>query len=100
MWPTRNDGSYPSYCNNQNFDPSPLESILQDLIVAWYSSHQVHFINLFYRYDYDGPNDNDSLWSHEFTKHGTCAEEISALNSELKFFTFGITIFNKMNITV
>ena len=45
MWPTRNDGSYPSYCNNQNFDPSPLESILQDLIVAWYSSHQVHFIN-------------------------------------------------------
>ena len=31
----------------------------------------------------------DSLWKHEWMKHGTCAAELKALNSELHYFSKG-----------
>jgi ribonuclease T2 len=42
----------------------------------------------------------DGLWSHEWSKHGTCAAtQISNLNSELKYFQLGLDLLDKYSIS-
>jgi len=80
VWPTRNDGSWPSYCNNsQPFSPSAISSLVPDLWEVWY--------------DYTG-NGYD-FWSHEWDKHGTCAESDSSMDSEFNYFQSAINLVNK-----
>lgn len=41
----------------------------------------------------------DSLWKHEWEKHGTCAAiEMKSLNTQLKYFNEGLTLFNRYSI--
>jgi ribonuclease T2 len=79
LWPSRvgaNIANYPCQCTNQAFDVSLLSSIMTELNTWWPSS--------------DGSN--PTFWSHEFEKHGTCAEAISSLETELLFFTGALNL--------
>jgi ribonuclease T2 len=69
LWSENNDGTWPQFCNNsQPFDFSLISSLQDDLQHYWPSL-------------YNAP---DFLWSHEWEKHGTCAEDIFA--GEYAFF--------------
>jgi len=81
MWPSNNNGSYPSDCNASDpFNVNDIKSILQPLRVAWY--------------DFDGPN-STSLWTHEWDKHGTCCTNV--LPTQLDFFTEAINLHTYLN---
>lgn len=40
----------------------------------------------------------ESIWHHEWEKHGTCAITLPALNSEFKYFYQGIEWSEKYNM--
>lgn len=69
-WPTYNDGSYPCECGG-SFDPNEISSISSDMNKFWPSFR----------------GSNDDFWSHEWTKHGTCASSSPYLKGELNFFS-------------
>jgi len=80
IWPTRNDGSWPQFCNDsQSFDPSLISSLVPQLWVSWY--------------DYQG--NGFDFWSHEWDKHGTCAESVSSMGSEYDYFSSAINLQTK-----
>lgn len=56
MWPSNKDGSDPSYCGAK-FNSDAIKSLETVMDKEWPS--------------YQG--ENDSFWSHEFEKHGSCA---------------------------
>jgi ribonuclease T2 len=60
LWPQRKDGSWPSTCSNEQFNDDTLK--LPGIAERIY---------------HDWPNvrgdDDDSFWSHEWSKHGTCS---------------------------
>ncbi|XP_020255490.1 extracellular ribonuclease LE-like [Asparagus officinalis] len=64
LWPNYNDGSYPSNCDP---DSAYDESKIEDLI----SSMQVHWPTLACP-----SSDGTHFWTHEWEKHGTCAESV------------------------
>ena len=41
----------------------------------------------------------DQFWKHEWDKHGTCAMQLEALDSELKFFQKGLELNEKYPIS-
>jgi ribonuclease T2 len=84
LWPSRtgaNIANYPCQCTNQAFDVNALSSIMTQLNTWWPSSQ----------------GDNPTFWSHEFEKHGTCAEAIASLETELLFFTGALNLRAKQN---
>ncbi|KAL6187693.1 hypothetical protein ACLB2K_039088 [Fragaria x ananassa] len=62
LWPNYNDGSYPSNCNPDSvFDKSEISELMSSLEKNWPSM--------------SCPSSNGyRFWSHEWEKHGTCAE--------------------------
>jgi len=83
IWPQRNDGSWPSFCNSSDpFDRNQIQDLYNDLEIAWY--------------DFQG--DGYSFWTHEWNKHGTCAMALNALNSQHKYFSFAIEIHTHLAI--
>eukprot|EP00117_Sycon_ciliatum_P022641 scpid86036/ scgid19476/ Ribonuclease Oy len=79
-WPTKDGSEGPNYCNDSwPFSPAPIQDLVSDLDVFWPS---------FY-----GPN--AEFWSHEWDKHGVCAAQLPALNSEHKFFDFVLELRKK-----
>lgn len=81
LWPTNNDGSYPCTCTSEAFDPNAISSIMGSMNKYWPSLN--------------GPNAD--FWSHEWTKHGTCAENVLA--TELDFFSTTLGLLGKYNTT-
>jgi len=82
LWPTRNDGSWPQYCNDsQPFSPSEIESLVPELWVGWY----------------DFQSNGFDFWSHEWDKHGTCAENDSPLDSEFNYFSMALKLIEQYN---
>lgn len=84
LWPSRtgaNVANYPCFCTNQTFDPTAVASIRTELDQFWPSSQQ----------------DNVEFWTHEYTKHGTCAESISELDSELNFMSGALNLRKQQN---
>lgn len=47
---------------------------------------------------FTGTSEN-ALWAHEWSKHGTCAAVLPALNNELKYFSKGLDWFRCYNMT-
>lgn len=68
LWPTNNDGSYPCNCESTPFDPSAVASIRTSLDTYWPSFQE----------------DDQSFWTHEWSKHGTCSAPL--YTSQLEFF--------------
>jgi ribonuclease T2 len=72
LWPSRIGSaanSYPCQCDERPFDKSQLASI-QDQVNKYWPSFK----------------GDDGFWEHEWTKHGTCAADVTALKDELGFF--------------
>lgn len=67
----------PFFCNNTwEFDPSAVEQLRPALLRLWPNIH--------------GKDTEDSLWKHEWDKHGTCAALDPQLSSEKLYFSQGI----------
>jgi len=81
IWPTLNDSSYPSSCTDQAFDEKDIESILQPLREAWW--------------DFSGA-DSTELWSHEWSKHGTCS--LNLLPTQYDFFDKAIQLHASIDV--
>ncbi|KPP77083.1 hypothetical protein Z043_103518 [Scleropages formosus] len=45
-----------------------------------------------------GPSMSTVLWKHEWLKHGTCAATLEALNSEHKYFSKALELYQKLNL--
>lgn len=69
----------PSFCKQVEFNVAALDGIRNELDEHWYS----------YK-----PGENVYFWEHEWKKHGSCAEELTAFDSELKYFKQGL-VWNK-----
>lgn len=67
----------PFFCNHTSkFNPDGVTEIRPALIRLWPNIH--------------GQDTEDSLWKHEWDKHGTCAALDSQLSSEHLYFNQGI----------
>lgn len=77
IWPTRYNVIGPNYCEPAKpFDPEALDPILEKLEAHWTNIH--------------ANAEEDSFWAHEWKKHGSCAANLTQLDSELKYFTQGV----------
>ncbi|XAR55996.1 Ribonuclease T(2) [Bertholletia excelsa] len=86
LWPNYNDGSYPSNCDPSSaFDKSEVSDLISRMQRNWPTLACPS-------------DDGSSFWSHEWVKHGTCAESVlnqhdyfkSALNLRDKLDLLGI----------
>jgi len=81
MWPTRMGEIAPNFCNN-----------------SWSYSHQemLPLMSEMERFwpDVEIRDVTDSLWSHEWVKHGTCAvqDSVTGLHSQTDYFTTGLKL--------
>lgn len=87
LWPTQIGKIAPNYCNDSwHFDHTVLRPIKGNLTIFWpdVEIREGHI---------------DSLWSHEWTKHGTCAAQLPELDSELKYFSKGCELAEANPVT-
>lgn len=78
IWPTKLDTFGPNFCNNSaKFDIDKLDPIVDQMYLFWPNI--------------ETGTDYDSLWKHEWMKHGTCAASLEELDDELKYFNKGIS---------
>ncbi|CAH0714692.1 unnamed protein product, partial [Brenthis ino] len=86
IWPTKLGTIGPAFCNRTwMFDPEKIKPIEQQLTQVW--------VNVF------GGTSVYALWSHEWTKHGTCAAQLKPFNSELNYFSIGINWMKQYSMT-
>jgi len=80
VWPSRSGSKMgPQFCNNSlEFDPSLLSPIMPQMDEFWP--------------DVELPNHHNSLWEHEWTKHGTCAMQLPDMDSQLRYFSKGCSL--------
>jgi len=71
------------YCKRERFNVTEVDSVRNELDVHWYS------------YMIGG---NEEFWKHEWLKHGSCAEQLPALNGTLKYFTQGLQWNQQYNL--
>lgn len=74
LWPNNVDGSYPCTCTNEQFNQNAIASILTQMNTFWPSLNGAAA----------------SFWAHEYTKHGTCAEDV--LPTELSYFSTALKL--------
>jgi len=86
LWPTQIGKIAPNFCNTTwKFEYSSVANIRSDLDVYWP--------------DYELRAHPNSLWTHEWEKHGTCAAQLTALGSEEKYFQAGIDLGKQIRLT-
>lgn len=85
LWPSVYDGKPPEDCNpNLPFKFDEISSLEPNLTLHW--------PNL---YIDTAP---DSFWEHEWTKHGTCCQDLKATMGEMNYFTAGLMQHQKFKI--
>lgn len=87
IWPTKYHQIGPLYCNESApFDFNQIKPIEKEMNEKWMNIEK--------------GTAEDSLWKHEWEKHGTCAAiGIKELNSQLKYFSQGLSLFDRYSIT-
>ncbi|VDM95324.1 unnamed protein product [Onchocerca ochengi] len=86
LWPNRNDGSFPQFCGGETkkFVLSKLVPIEEKLERNWPNLLVTQSVS--------------SLWKHEWTKHGTCAEIVEEVNDEIKYFNKSLALHEQFDI--
>uniref|UniRef100_A0A914XQT0 Ribonuclease T2 n=1 Tax=Plectus sambesii TaxID=2011161 RepID=A0A914XQT0_9BILA len=86
LWPSRYADEGPQFCHNpgRKFDHNKIQPIEDVLLQKW-------------------PNilpgqGEDSLWKHEWEKHGSCAEALPELGGELKYFQRSIGFHDQFDV--
>jgi len=85
LWPSRigsNVNSYPCECTKEAFAESSVSASLDEMKQRWPS--------------YTG--ENDQFWSHEWTKHGTCCDTTSGVNTQASFFATALAARDKAQL--
>jgi ribonuclease I len=83
LWPQRNDGTWPEYCDpSAPFSVTWVLDLLPRLLRNWPS--------------WAGPN--RGFWAHEWTRHGTCAEKV--MGGEHSFFKAVLDLHKGLKIEV
>lgn len=73
MWPTQKRSYKPAYCDFEKvFQVGRLAALQSDLEKYWFT----HFKS----------SSKEQFWSHEWTKHGTCARDIPELHGHELYF--------------
>ena len=62
LWPNRMSGGWPQYCTREQFDPNEIKDLIPEMDKDWPNLMQ------------DRPHYD--FWTHEYEKHGTCAETL------------------------
>ncbi|XP_052284299.1 ribonuclease Oy-like [Dreissena polymorpha] len=85
LWPTQGSEIGPHDCNSSmKFDFSKIASLQKDLLTFW--------PNLY------NDTELESFWSHEWTKHGTCAQDLPETTGELNYFSKGLEMNQKYDM--
>jgi len=84
LWPNRMSGGWPQYCTREKFDPTEIKDLITEMDKDWPNLMQ------------DRPHYD--FWTHEYEKHGTCAETLEALSTEYKYFEKTLEIHEDMDI--
>ncbi|XP_018329579.1 ribonuclease Oy [Agrilus planipennis] len=87
IWPNKiGKKEGPNFCNKSiSFDENELQPIKNDLEQYW--------MNI------ENNTGNDSLWKHEWLKHGSCCSLLPSLNKELTYFGQGLKWLEEFNMT-
>lgn len=100
--PTKLGTIGPSFCNKSLvFDPTKIYGIKDKLNDYWTDlevASNVPEANSSVTLFNSTSHKKESIWFHEWTKHGTCAVTLPALNSEYKYFYQGIEWSEKYNM--
>ncbi|XP_045193821.2 ribonuclease Oy-like [Mercenaria mercenaria] len=86
LWPQLGADKGPTSCNSSwHFDFSRIASLTQQLKAYW--------PNLY--------NDTipDSFWEHEWDKHGTCCTDLDSTAGERNYFTTGLNLNKKYDVS-
>ncbi|XP_053612492.1 ribonuclease T2 [Plodia interpunctella] len=84
IWPTKLGTKTPAFCNRTwLFDPEEIRPIENEMLAMWPNIEvESHY----------------TLWSHEWSKHGTCAAVLEPLDSQFKYFQQGLMWLKKYYI--
>jgi len=81
LWPEREDGSYPSYCNStEHFHENSIKDLIPNLEDKWRSLY----------------GSDTGFWAHEWSKHGTCCMPV--INSERSYFEISLHLYQSFDI--
>ena len=78
LWPTRFDGTWPSYCSDQPFSKKNISNLTNVLKNDWSDQNIIDY----------------AFWEHEWSKHGTCS-----LLPEYVYFNKTIELYTKYNLS-
>jgi len=88
LWPTQFHKIAPGFCNDSYpFDVSTLEPVMDQMDAYWP--------------DVEIRGTPNSLWEHEWTKHGTCAVmgKVEGLTDEQSYFSLGCRLAKESPVT-
>jgi ribonuclease T2 len=84
MWPSRYGTSYPCTCTSEAFNPAQISSITNQMNSFWPSL--------------TGSGTSQTFWDHEWTKHGTCAQDVPLLKGQFNYFNTTLGLRSRMDI--
>lgn len=98
--PTKLETIGPNFCNKSiKFNPDAIYSIKKDLNDYW-TDMEIAPTNVTEENVLNSTTSlkKESIWAHEWVKHGSCAVSLPSLNSEFKYFFQAIEWSKKYNM--
>ncbi|XP_058790236.1 ribonuclease Phyb-like [Phymastichus coffea] len=87
LWPSNKHGKHPSNCNDEKYNPNLLSSSLRTMMKEKWPTFNLKL-------------SIDSFWSHEWSKHGTCAMALESTNTLPKYFSKSLQLLDQYNLGV
>lgn len=79
LWPEFSNNTWNEYCTKNKFNESEVESLKSELLSNWPNLLQ--------------GQEEDSLWAHEWNKHGTCSRL-----KQFSYFSRTLALHNRYNL--